>query len=243
MVGWLYIAAMVLLLPALAARSAHVLDSGEATLPARSAVHLNTLVTLAVLLGVSLTVARLEGVALFPPWSPGLIDAAAVAVFLLVTLAALAARVGRLDRAMRKRLERVSMNNWRDPSQLAPYTLVCVFAGVAEEVAYRGVLTELLTRVTGSQAFAVAVACVAFGAAHAVQGWRGAALASLFAALFHAVVFVTGNLYAAMIAHTTYDLLAGVVIAEHARRRRAQTLTANPPHFPPPPPPAPPAAR
>lgn len=235
MVGWMYIAAMVLVLPALAARSARVLNSSRVPLPMRSAVHINTLVTLAVLMGVSLTVARIEAVHLFSKWSPTWGDAAAVAVFLILTLGALSARIGRLDRTMRTRLERVSMDDWRDLRQLAPYTLVCIMAGVAEEIAYRGVLTELLTRATGSQAIAIVVACIAFGAAHAVQGWRGAALASIFAALFHGMVVLTGDLYAAMIAHATYDLLAGLVIAEHARRRRDQALTVNPPRPLPPP--------
>ena len=235
MVGWICIAAMVLVLPALAARSAHALNSGRVPLPMRSAVHVNTLVTLAVLMGVSLTVARIEAVHLFPRWSPTRVDAAAVAVFLILTLGALSARIGRLDQAMRTRLERVSMDDWRDLRQLAPYTLVCIMAGIAEEVAYRGVLTELLTRATGSQAVAIVVACVAFGAAHAVQGWRGAALASIFAALFHGIVLLTGDLYAAMVAHATYDLFAGLVIAGHARRRRDRALTVNPPRSPPPP--------
>jgi membrane protease YdiL (CAAX protease family) len=226
MVVWLYIAAMVLVLPLLAARSAHALNSGKVPLPSRGSIHLNTLVTLGILLGASLTVARLEGVPLFPAWAPGPADAAAVAVFLLLTLGALAARLGRLDRTMRDRLERVSMDDWRDPAQLAPYAVVCVMAGVAEEIAYRGVLAELLTRVTGSQTVAVVVASIAFGAAHAVQGWRGAALAGVFAALFHGIVLVTGDLYAAMIAHATYDLLAGLIIAEAARRRRSQAPTA-----------------
>lgn len=239
MVGWLYIAAMVLVLPVLAARSAWVLNTGRVPLPSRGEVHLNTIVTLAVLLAVSLTVARLEGVSLFPRWAPGSTDAAAVAVFLLITLGVLVVRIGRLDPSMRTRLERVSMDNWRDPGQLAPYLLVCVMAGVAEEVAYRGVLTALLTRASGSQAAAVVVACIAFGAAHAVQGWRGAALACGFAALFHGLVAVTGDLYAAMIAHATYDLLAGLIIAEQARRRRDHAITASPPLPHPPSPPAP----
>ncbi|MBX3401808.1 MAG: CPBP family intramembrane metalloprotease [Phycisphaeraceae bacterium] len=226
MVGWFYIAAMVLVLPALAARSAHALNSGKVPLPKRSAVHINTIVTLAVLMGVSLTVARIEAVHLFPRWSPTWIDAAAVAVFLILTLGALSARIRRLDRAMRTRLERVSMDDWRDPGQLAPYALVCIMAGIAEEVAYRGVLAELLTRATGSHALAIVVACIAFGAAHAVQGWRSAALASIFAALFHGMVMLTGHLYAAMIAHATYDFLAGLVIAEASRRRRARRIRA-----------------
>lgn len=241
MVAWAFILGMVLVLPALAMRTAHALDSGRAKLPPRTAVHLNTIVTLAVLLGVALTVARIEEVHLFPQWSPTWVDAAAVAGFLVLMVGILLTRLGKLDAARRERLERVTMSDWRDPRQLGPYTLVCIMAGVAEEIAYRGVLTELLTRATGSHAAAIVVACIAFGAAHAVQGWRSAALAALFAAVFHAMVMLTGDLYAAMIAHATYDLIAGLVIAQHARRHAARRLmaTAEPPR----PSPEPPAAR
>lgn len=231
MVAWAFILGMVLVLPALAMRTAHVLDSGRAKLPPRAAVHLNTLVTLGVLLGVSLTVARLESVLLFPSWSPTWTDAAAVGGFLVLMVGILLTRIGRLDPVKRERLERVTMSDWRDPRQLGPYFLVCLMAGVSEEIAYRGVLTDLLTRATGSHAAAIVIACIAFGAAHAVQGWRSAALAAVFAAVFHAMVELTGNLYAAMIAHAAYDLIAGFVIAECARRRSAGTLKelAEPP--------------
>ncbi len=229
----MFILMLVVALPILAARSARALGSASHPRPRRPSLHFNTLAMLCILLGLSVAVARKEGVVLFPAWRPGWIDAAALAGFLAVTLAALARRISRLDAAARERLELITMTDWRDVRQLAPYAAVCLMAGIAEEAAYRGVLTDLLWRETGTRVAAIVVASLAFGAAHAVQGWIGIVLAALFAALFHTVVLITGNLYAAMIGHATYDLIAGIMIARAAMRRAGAPVGARPSASPP----------
>lgn len=221
MVTWAYIALLVLALPLLAARSARTLNAADGPRPSRSALHFNTLAMLIVLLGLSVAVARKEGIALFPGWRPGWMDLAVLAGFLAITLGALLHRVSTLEPSHRARLEMITMTDWRDTRQLLPYAAVCVMAGIAEEAAYRGVLMHLLQRETGSQAAAVVVASLAFGAAHSVQGWMGVLLASVFGSMFHVIVLLTGNLYIAMIGHAAYDLVAGIVIAEMAMRRSA----------------------
>ena len=227
MLAWAYITLLVFALPLLAFRSARMLNTRQQPQPTRSALHFNTLAMLCVLLGLSVAVARKENVSLFPAWQPGWIDAAALVGFLCITLSALAGRIGSLKPSHRDRLEMITMTNWRDPRQLLPYAAVCVMAGIAEEVAYRGVLTELLLSKTGSLPAAIIIAALAFGAAHSVQGWTGIILTALFALLFHIVVLVTGNLYVAMIGHAGYDLIAGIIIAEFAMRRRAAVRSAS----------------
>ncbi len=216
MVAWAYIALLTVAVPLLASRTAAALNAPDRPLPPRSTIHFNTLAMLAILLGLSIAVARKERVALFVPWTPSWIDLAAGAGFLAISLGFLSFRMHKLSADERRRLEQITMNNWRDPRQLGPYLAVCVMAGLAEEVAYRGVLTVLLTRLTDSHILAVSVACAAFGAAHAVQGRSGIIGAALFAAMFHAIVWLTGTLYTAIIVHALYDLVAGLVIARLA---------------------------
>lgn len=228
MVTWAYILLFVLALPLLAARSAKALTGQGRPRPSRLSLHFNTLAMLCILLGISVAVARREGIAIFPAWQPGWADLAALASFLALTLGALAHRATRLEPSQRDRLELITMTNWRDPRQLVPYAAVCIMAGIAEETAYRGVLTDLLERETGSQIAAIIIASLAFGAAHSVQGWSGIVLAALFGAMFHIVVLVTGNLYIAIIAHAVYDLIAGITIAELAMRRAAAASTSQP---------------
>lgn len=226
MVAWSYILLLVVALPLLAARSAHALAAPGGPRPSRASLHFNTLAMLFILLGLTVAVARKEGIDLFTPWRPGWIDIVSLIVFLGLTLTSMSIRIARLQPAQRERLELITMSDWREPRQLLPYAAVCIMAGIAEETAYRGLLTTLLEGRTGSVLASVGIACIAFGAAHSVQGWTGVILASLFAALFHAVVAVTGNLYAAIVGHVLYDLAAGIVIAETAMRQRAAVARA-----------------
>lgn len=227
MVGWIYIGLLVIALPCLALRSARALARPREELPARSTLHFNTLAMLIVLLGVAVAVARKEGMVILPAWSPGWTDAAAIAGLLVVSLGMLAARIGRVSARQQERLELITMTDWRDVRQLTLYATVCAAAGVAEEVAYRGVLMQALEVRTGSTITSAVIASLAFGAAHSVQGWTGVALASAFAGMFHIVVHATGDLYAAMIGHAVYDLIAGIAISECCRRRRARSANLS----------------
>ena len=74
---------------------------------------------------------------------------------------------------------------------------------MSQEIAYRGTLFMLLENKTGSSLAAVAIESVAFGAAHAVQGWRSAIAVGGFALLFHLIVLFTGDLYAASVPEAT----------------------------------------
>ena len=70
MIGWAFIFAMVGVLPWMAFRSAQRINSGARPLPPRSALHFNTIVTLAILLAVSVFVARSEPLWIFRPFHP-----------------------------------------------------------------------------------------------------------------------------------------------------------------------------
>src|SRR5258706_280095 len=55
-------------------------------------------------------------------------------------------------------------------NEFPSYLLLCLAAGIGEEVVYRGMLFAILAYLTGSQLAAVLLASVAFALAHAVQG-------------------------------------------------------------------------
>jgi membrane protease YdiL (CAAX protease family) len=224
--GVLYIAVMLVVLPLLAVRSAMKMNSGETPLPARSALHLNTILVLGVLLIAAVLVNAKELTWVFRPFEPDWTDPVIVVVFLFVTVTLLLFKIRRLRPSYRDRLERITMSDWRDPRQFFPFLAVAIMAGIAEETAYRGVLFELLNRVTDSWLASSVIASLAFGVAHAVQGWRSAVVAAGFGLLFHVIVLITGDLYSAMAAHAVYDIIAGIVIAEYARRRLARPVGA-----------------
>ena len=87
---------------------------------------------------------------------------------------------------------------------------VSLLAGVGEEITWRGVQTGLLVAATGSYAIAAVLSALSFGGAHAVQGWKSAAVIVLFALGFQALVWLTGSLYVAMAVHISFDVTAGL---------------------------------
>jgi len=112
-----------------------------------------------------------------------------------------------------------------DRREFLVYLLVCLAAGIGEEVVYRGVLATILTRITGSFPIAVIIASIAFSVAHSVQGWRAVASIFLLAIAAHALVAATGSLIPMMFVHTVYDAVAGFVIPRWYRRDAAASAT------------------
>lgn len=99
-----------------------------------------------------------------------------------------------------------------DRRELGPYLVLCVVAGIAEEVIYRGVAYRLLLRLGISMWIAAAILSVVFALAHSVQGWRSTIVIGAIAAGFHFVVIYSGGLLPAIVAHLAYDALAGIFI-------------------------------
>jgi len=89
------------------------------------------------------------------------------------------------------------------------YLVLCLAAGIGEEVAYRGMLLAILDDLTGSRLAAVLVASVAFALAHAIQGRRGVLAIFVIALAAHGLVIYAGSLLPAIVAHAVYDAVAG----------------------------------
>jgi uncharacterized protein len=89
--------------------------------------------------------------------------------------------------------------------------LIAVLAGLGEETLFRGVLQPWLAGLVSPWP-AVLLAAVLFGAMHPVSPMY-AVLAGLAGAYFGALLVLTGNLLAPIIAHAGYDFVALLVLA------------------------------
>jgi membrane protease YdiL (CAAX protease family) len=92
--------------------------------------------------------------------------------------------------------------------KLCSVLLLAPTAALCEEFLYRGFLLAQLTQWLHSGAGAWAGSSLAFGLAHAYQGWNGMVRASLLGALLAYPVIHFGSLYPSMLAHGLLDALA-----------------------------------
>jgi membrane protease YdiL (CAAX protease family) len=193
-------------LPGLAVASSRMLDAGEA-FPPRKAFYVETLVLLAIIGAASLGVAATNGIPLFPPFRFNRRDMTAATVALGLALGTLPLR---WVTASEWRKRRLFMLVPHGRGEWLLWATVSLAAGVAEELAYRGVMATLVEWLTSSWGVAVLVCSASFAVVHVVQGWTSVATIALFAMGFHVLVRITGTLYPAMGVHVLYDLVAGI---------------------------------
>jgi len=98
--------------------------------------------------------------------------------------------------------------------EIAAWIGLCVIAGFAEELVFRGYLQRQFTAwARGAAAAGVVVSALLFGMAHGYQGVRNMVLLSVFGALFSLLALYRRSLRPGMIAHGWHDLFAGLVLA------------------------------
>ena len=200
------------LLPIAAVRTVSVLRAHG--WPPRSVLYRSILVQQVFFLGASLIVAWFEDVPLVVrPAHP-----AHVALGVAGALALVAALWPVWRSSVARRDDRVMQAAPRTRDDMVGWGLVSLAAGIAEEIAFRGVLFVLLLRLTGSAAVAAVLVSVAFGVGHSVQGRGGIAAVSGIALLLHGVTWFTGSLATAMVMHVLYDLCAGIGLRALAGR-------------------------
>jgi membrane protease YdiL (CAAX protease family) len=87
------------------------------------------------------------------------------------------------------------------------FALVCLTAGICEEILFRGFLIHYFRSLPFSLGLttAVVLSCVVFGFEHLYQGALGVASTALVGFALAAVYLVTGNLLAPMILHALID--------------------------------------
>jgi membrane protease YdiL (CAAX protease family) len=223
--GILLLACLLVVLPWLAWRSALQLRAarsgteapGTPPLPSRSGIFIGTLILLSSLFLLAWLTGRTFG---FDPFHIERLGTRE----LLAGLAALAGAFGLrwVSEAIRSESERRNLPAFalmpRTSTEWGLYLATAVSAGIAEETAYRGVGMALLTWSTGSPVLSAAVLSVAFGLAHLTQEWKSVAIVIAMALLMHGLVAFTGTLVIAMVVHTVYDVIAGILGSRDARR-------------------------
>lgn len=95
----------------------------------------------------------------------------------------------------------------------AAFAGVSVAAGVGEEMAYRGYVIPLLIPFLGSWG-AVALSSAVFGVLHAYQGPLGVARTAAMGAILAWGFLGSGSLLPPMAAHTAFNIIVGIVLAE-----------------------------
>lgn len=224
LISWLFIAFVVVGLPLAAAAQQRSLsrDPARATGIDRGTIYVSAAVTQAVLLLAAWLAMRDAGADLVPLLPIGSLAVLAALAMLGVGLLPVLFS-GWTDARAR---ERSAMIAPRTTGEAIGFAGVALAAGIAEEIAYRCVLYALLFHVVSSAGAGVTAAfwgaatigAIAFGAAHAFQGWRSAVAAGMIGLLMQLTLVVTGNVLLAIAVHVIHDLIAGFVIARRVRR-------------------------
>ena len=223
-VGVGHIALFCGLVPWAAIRSRRRLED-TASLPKKGTFFLMVLAQQAVLAGISLLVADREWIPLFPKPRFGT-AACLLAVALFVTQGAIA--LVRSKRRVARRDPRLWMLTPRGVAEHGLWAAVSLAAGIGEEISYRGVLVVLLWRATGSFLAAAAIASVVFALAHVAQGWAVVGIVVVYALGFHALVWLSGSLYLAMLVHFAHDLWVGLWVSHLTAKSGWEPGTAAP---------------
>ncbi|HJQ97044.1 MAG TPA: CPBP family intramembrane glutamic endopeptidase [Candidatus Polarisedimenticolaceae bacterium] len=194
-----------LLLPYLAIKSARRLATRP--LPPKKPFFRSIIVQLLIFAAIAIVVGAVEHVDLFPRRAPS--PAAWGWGLLALTVFVLGMRP-----QWRKRVVERSRRAWlfmpRDGTERALWIGSSVAAGFSEELVYRGVLTTLLFRMTGSFLAAALVSAAIFAISHYMQAARSMTIIFGIALVFQALAWVSGSLYVPMAVHAVYDILAGL---------------------------------
>jgi len=99
----------------------------------------------------------------------------------------------------------------RNRQEAAIALILSLNAGFSEELFFRLALPLILFQITGSLLAAFALAAIAFGLAHAYQGWKGIAGTMIVGAFITLVYLSSGSLLRVILLHAAIDVVALVV--------------------------------
>jgi membrane protease YdiL (CAAX protease family) len=95
--------------------------------------------------------------------------------------------------------------------EIALWIAVSITAGICEEAVFRGYLQRQFIVLTKSAPAGILLSGVAFGVAHAYQGFRMVILISVFGTMFGILAHWRGTVRPGMITHAWQDALSGIV--------------------------------
>jgi membrane protease YdiL (CAAX protease family) len=207
-VGLMLLAFAGVFLPILIIKSARRLGTGPLPI-SRSRFYRQTIIFQFVLAAIAAWTAYTHGILAMPlPQRPLLAWSAAALMYVLTVLTLKLRWASRSD-ASKQRLYDILPHNSRE---MVPYVFLCIVAGIAEELVYRGVMTELAQRLIGIAIVTIIAISISFAAAHAMQGLRSMAAIFVIAMACHTLVWLAQSLIPVMVVHFAYDLTAGMLI-------------------------------
>lgn len=216
----LFLGCILVLLPMTAIKSARrvrAVESGKSDklLPSRTVISLNTILMLSMLFALAWWVGSGFDFDIFalPHFGPRECLAACVSLATLFVFRKIL-RACRSDEERRKLV--VYKLAPRGAREWAVWCVMILFAGVAEEAAYRGVGMQILWYSLGNPWIAATICALAFAAAHWMQGFKSGVMIFGVALVMHALVAFTQTLVLAMIVHAIYDFVAGWLIRRQA---------------------------
>ncbi len=190
----------------------------ERPLPPRSKLMGSVLLNLAILGGLAIVVGREFRLELFPRWEVSLLELGLGLGMLVFLLAARTFLLKWLRGGRRENGFRLLPESW---DELPVWILISLMAGFCEELAYRGTLFRILTWELHSPIAGAVIVALAFGVAHAMQGWRSVVFISVLSLLFQIMAWQFWNLYMVMIIHALYDLSVGILTIQEKLRTPA----------------------
>lgn len=114
-------------------------------------------------------------------------------------------------------------DNWFEKSSFLPesfkelpaYALLCLSAGIFEEIIYRGFMVTYFLPLNGTENeipwMAIFAPSVLFSLAHTYQGWTAVIKIFIFSILLGVIFIITKSIYPTMILHFLIDLVGGIV--------------------------------
>jgi membrane protease YdiL (CAAX protease family) len=196
------------LLPLLIIKSARRLGTGPLPI-SRSRFYRQTIIFQLALAAIAAWTAYTHGILAMPLPQRPLVAWSAAALMYVLTVLTLKLRWPSRSDASKQRLYDILPHN---RSEMVPYVFICIAAGTAEELVYRGVMTELAQRLIGIAIDTIIAVSISFAAAHAMQGLRSMAGIFVIALACHALVWLAQSLIPVMVVHFAYDLTAGMLI-------------------------------
>jgi len=97
--------------------------------------------------------------------------------------------------------------------QILVWVVLCVVAGIVEELVFRGYLLQQFSSVGGRLWIGVLISSLLFGAAHGYEGIGGMIAIVAYGVLFCLLAIYRRSLRAGMIAHAWHDIVTGIGIA------------------------------
>ena len=118
------------------------------------------------------------------------------------------------DPSQQKTIHTLTLLAPASATEIIAWIALCILAGIAEELIFRGYLQRQFTGwARGAVAAGVIGSALFFGAAHGYQGARSMVLLSVFGILFSLLAVFRSSLRPGIFAHAWQDVCAGLLLS------------------------------